>query len=111
MIIKAFFIFLLFTCFLFFLNSIIIIRTQNKLYSYLKKNKYDRWRELTTTFFNIGPGARDSIKCFKYIYGNFDNDNEDILRIKDSFKIGMRYGIMIILTMFFNAAVLYFLIK
>lgn len=61
---------------------------------YLKENKYERWRELSTIdtpFGKIGPGGGDSFKTMRYINNDLDNEDENILRFKDKAKIGMRY--------------------
>ena len=65
-----------------------------QLSSYLKENKYERWREISTIdtpLGKIGPGAGDSFKTLRYIKSDLDNEDENILRLKDSAKIGTRY--------------------
>lgn len=67
---------------------------------YLKKTNYERWRELTTLetpLGRIGPGAGNPSKLLKYIKNDADNNIEQILRLKDSVKIGIRYfGIFVL---------------
>lgn len=61
---------------------------------WLKKNKYERWKDLTTSetqFGEVGPGMGNTKKMWNYFYSDLDNEIEKILRLKDSFKIGLRY--------------------
>ena len=80
----------------------------HKLYSYLKQNNYDRWRELTSVG-RYGPGLSNPIRGFKYIYSDQDNENERVLRLKDSIKIGFRHFIIGLLSMLVNFAILVFI--
>lgn len=64
------------------------------LYRWLKVYKYERWREITTAetrFGRIGPGIVNTKKHWEYLYSETDNNDENILRLKDSIKIGLRY--------------------
>lgn len=90
--------FLIFTVIVLFLSSLFTMYKGYKLMSYLKKNKYDRWREITSIG-KVGPGAVNPFRGFSYIYGQKDNNDEYILRLKDSIKVGHRWIIISLLTM------------
>ncbi len=70
------------------------------LYHWLKKHNYERWRDLTTAesiFGKVGPGIVNARKGWQYLYSEVDNEDETILRYKDSIKIGIRYmGIFLV---------------
>jgi hypothetical protein len=80
-----------------------------KLYFYLKKEKYDRWCELTTIG-NFGPGGSNPFRGFPYIYS--DQDSEDIIirKYKDSIKLGFRQSLFILIALLVNATILAVLI-
>ena len=56
----------------------------SKLLGYLRKNKYERWLELTTVC-NI-PGGMNYPKIRDYIYSDVDNDDELVLKYKNIMK-------------------------
>jgi hypothetical protein len=76
-----------------------VVKMQSLLL-HLKKTNYERWRELTTLetpLGRFGPGTGNPSKLWKYVKSNVDNNIEQILRLKDSIKIGMRYlGIFVL---------------
>lgn len=62
--------------------------------SYLKKNNYNRWKELTT-FLGIGPGAMNAFRTIPYFYNDKDTEDSKILCYKDRLKIGINLFISI----------------
>jgi hypothetical protein len=62
-----------------------------KLNSYLKKNDYQKWREITSLG-NFGPGLSNPFRAWPYIFKNTKECDEELLRLKDSAKISMRYS-------------------
>ena len=79
-----------------------------KLSFYVKKNKYDRWRELSTIG-PFGPGLANPFKGWRYIYGEVDNEDEIILRYKDKIKAGFRLSFFMAVAMFVNALMVFYL--
>ena len=71
--------------------------------SYLKKNNYERWCEISTistAIGDIGPGARDSGKTLKYINNNDDLEDPNIFRYKKYIKISIKgVGIFILISL------------
>ncbi len=65
----------------------------NKLFSYLKKNNYQKWKELTTIG-SIGPGFSNPIKGYRYLLNKDGIEDTNILRYKDNIKIIIRYIIL-----------------
>lgn len=63
-----------------------------RLYRYLKTTNYRRWRDLTT-FYKNPSNYFHPLKLFRYIYGELDNEDEQILRYKDSLKKHFRMSI------------------
>ncbi len=61
-----------------------------KLSRYLKKNKYARWRELTTVG-PFGPGGANLLRGLPYLYSSLDCEDEEILRYKDAIRRGLLY--------------------
>ncbi len=81
-----------------------------KLNSYLKKENYDKWCDLTIIW-NMGPGGSNPFKWFPYIYGNLDNENEIILKYKKKIRFGLRKSFFLLLGLFLNIIVLAIMIK
>lgn len=108
--IKAIFVSLLFfiVAIIFFFSNAFIHNI--KLYSYLKKENYSRWCELTTIG-SFSSGGSNPFKWFPYIYNEVDNSDEVVKRCKDNVKIGLRYSFFFLLALFVNIAVLIVLLK
>jgi len=93
------FLIVLFTFILvFILIGIYVIFFSEKLNSYLKKNKYQRWSYLTT-FLGFGPGARNSARWMSYIFSKMDNKDKNIFLYKKKIKLGIK--ILFIILAFF----------
>ena len=80
------------------------------LYSYLYKNNYTRWQELTSIS-KSGPGFLNPFKGFPYIYNDIDVNDEKILRFKMSIRNGLRYNLFFLLAIIINSCILAFFIK
>jgi len=107
MIVKSL-VLLVLTCSVLFIASIgSIMWYQRFLYAYLKKHKYERWRDLTSIG-EIGPGGMNSFKGIKYIYSHQDKENEEILRLKDKLRVNINFFCIVVLTSFISCFVLYF---
>lgn len=76
-----------------------------KLSSYLKREKYDRWRELSTIG-KFGPGCLNPVRGFKHLYSELDNEDENILRYKDRIKLGLRHFFVFIIALIVNIIVI-----
>jgi len=77
-----------------------------KLTLYLKKNKYDRWRELSSIG-RFGPGMSNPLRAFRYVYGKLDDEDESILRYKHRIRLAIRLGFFTGVAMFVNAIILF----
>ena len=63
---------------------------------YLYKNKYERYEELTsfdTRLGKFGPGGIDSLKDYRYIKSNLDDEDKEILKLKLSLKTSFKYTV------------------
>ncbi|MBI4684008.1 MAG: hypothetical protein HY755_02290 [Nitrospirae bacterium] len=81
-----------------FLSGLYVIAKSTQLSLYLKKNRYERWREFGLGF--------NSFKALRYIKSDVDNEDEQILRLKDSIKIGMRHMAIFILAIVVSGGIL-----
>lgn len=72
---------------------------------YLKKVKYERWRDLTSIG-SFGPGASNPFSWLPYVYSKLDCEDEMILRLKDSIKLGLRYCFFNIIALLVNVALM-----
>jgi hypothetical protein len=81
-----------------------------RFYSFIKRTNYERWRELTTIG-SFGPGAQNSWRALKYVYGDRDNDNENVLRYKDKIRIKLRYFGIFVLAIGVNSLLLLIIAK
>jgi len=72
-----------------FITSIITAIRIYELKSYLKANKYETWRELTS-FGKIGPGMENTFKLMCYIY-KVQCEDEKIQRLKDNVRTILIY--------------------
>lgn len=81
-----------------------------RLYCYLKKNNYERWRCLTMIG-KFGPGTSNPLRWLPYIYGKEDNEDETVLRLKDNIRAGLRYIPVGLGAMIINIAIVATLIK
>ena len=64
--------------FMFLVTIVSVIRLnilQHQFYNYLRKNHFEKWKELTTIF-GFGPGMVNGKKALKFILKN-DNDIDD----------------------------------
>jgi len=102
-LLESIFGFLIFTVIAVFVSGIYTGFKDRRLNKYLKEKNYERWREITSIG-NVGPGAVNPFRGFAYLYGQKDNDNETVLRLKDSVKIGFRYILISLLTMIVTLA-------
>lgn len=80
----------------FFCIGFLVFVQNARLYFYLRKNKYDRWRELTYTRVS-GTGGSNPIRWFGYLYSEVDNDDSCVLRFKDSIRLGLRQCLFLLL--------------
>lgn len=72
-----------------FLSSILYLIKSYQLYFFLKKHNYSRWRDLTTMGKNPS-NYFNPFKIYSYINSSLDNEEEQILRYKDSMKKHLR---------------------
>lgn len=91
---------------LFFLYAVVY---NMKLYFYLKKEKYDRWSDLTTLG-SFGPGGSNPIRWMPYLKSDLDNDDENIRRYKNNVRLGLRQSLFIFIALLVNATILAVLI-
>ncbi len=70
-----------------------------KLFIYIKKEKYDRWLDLSTIG-DFGPGFSNPFKSLPYIYNELDTEDEYILRHKTKTKFGIRLCLIMIIALF-----------
>lgn len=80
-----------------------------KLSFYLKKERYNRWCELTMIG-KFGPGGVNPLKGFSYIYGDQDNDDETIRKYKNNIKLGLKQSLFFLIALLVNATILAVLI-
>lgn len=83
-----------------FIPGIYAIFKSHQLSSYLKKNKYARWREFS---------PRDNFMALKYIKSEVDNEDEYILRLKVTLKRSMNAVALFILSAFVTGALIFIL--
>ena len=84
----------------FFLAGIYTALQTILLYRWLKKNRYERWRFLTTAqtaFGDAGPGFANINKFNEYMKSKLDDEIEQIKRYKDAYRIGLRYMVIFLL--------------
>ena len=74
----------------FFKEGIHVMIIATTLSKYLKKYRYELWRNLTSIG-HVGPGASNPFRFFKWLYGTKHIDDEKLLRLTDSLKIRLRY--------------------
>jgi hypothetical protein len=75
------------------LTGLLMFIASQRLLRYLKKNKSERWAELTTVQTSIGelgPGARNTKKLYEYVYSSLDNDDEELFKRKKAHRIAIR---------------------
>ncbi len=70
-----------------------------KLTKYIKKEKYERWCELTSIG-NSGPGLSNPYKSIPYVYNELDTDDKYILKHKIKTRFGLRLCLFIIIALF-----------
>ena len=66
-----------------------------RLFFYLKKERYRRWVDVTSIR-GFGPGS-SSLRWLKYLFSNDDNDDERIMKYKNTVKIGLKYALVMLL--------------
>ena len=76
------------------------------LKKYLKKNKYERWQEITSLG-GFGPGLT-TIRGDHYLFNEKDNDDLNILKLKHKIIIGRRYFLLSFFACCFLLLMLYF---
>lgn len=76
-----------------------------RLFFYLKKNNYERWRTITTIK-HFGPGSSNPIRWFKYLTNTEDTEDNIILRHKDAVKIGFKISIFAIIGIVVNLIII-----
>lgn len=54
---------------------------QHKLYTYLRENHTEKWKELTTVL-GFGPGYTNSLRAIKFLFRKDDLDDPELLRLK-----------------------------
>ena len=57
-----------------------------RLLSYLKKENYSRWQELTSIG-KFGPGLNNAFRTIPYLYNALDNKEEKVARYKGKIRI------------------------
>ncbi len=62
-----------------------------KLNRYIKNNNYLKWREITSLG-GFGPGFSNPFRAWSYIFKNTKEEDEELLKLKDSARIGLRYS-------------------
>ena len=77
--------------FILVVSWIITIVRLFKLDKYLKKNDYQKWREITSLG-RLGPGLSNPFRAWSYIFKNTKELDEVLLRLKESAKISLRYS-------------------
>jgi hypothetical protein len=75
-----------------------------KLNRYLKENDYQKWREITSIG-SSGPGLSNPFRAWSYIFKNTKEIDEDLLRLKDSARISLRYSLIWFGTFVFSLVV------
>jgi hypothetical protein len=60
------------------------------LWRYLKQYEYQKWRELTSIG-KFGPGLSNPLRVIPYLFGDKQTGDENLLRLKDSARVGVRY--------------------
>jgi hypothetical protein len=66
-----------------------------KLDSYLKKNRPERWREITTLWGVIG--MNNPCRFFPYLLGDLDEDDEYIAEYKSKLRSNLKFSFTILL--------------
>lgn len=77
-----------------------------KLLAYLRREKYSRWKELTSIG-KFGPGLNNAFRTLPYIYSELDNEDEKIAKYKGSIRIGTRYFVLNFIALLTNIVLLY----
>jgi hypothetical protein len=76
-----------------------------KLYRYLKRENYNRWRDLTTIR-GFGAGGSNPIRFIPYLYSKEDEEDKVILQLKDNIRFGLRHSLVLFLASLIVAAML-----
>lgn len=84
--------------------SVKLVFNSYKLNAYLKKNKYQRWRELSTVGTSVG--VSNQAKWWAYLKSEQDNDDLNILRCKDQIRIYTRWFFLAVLALFAHITLL-----
>lgn len=69
-----------------------------KLIKHLKDNKYSTWQDITTIG-GMGAGGANPIRIFRYIYGNQDNDDDVVIKLKCNIKTGLKYSFFLLVAL------------
>jgi len=93
----------LYVAFLLFMSAMLVFNSC-KLNAYVKKNKYQRWRELSTVGTSVG--VSNQPKWWAYLKSDQDNDDLNILRYKDRIRIYTRWVFLAVLALFAHMALL-----
>jgi hypothetical protein len=93
-----------------FVAAVFTVLNTFRLLSYLKSEKYSRWVWLTSIG-KVGPGLKNLFRLFPYIYGELDNENQNILRYKHSIRKGHIYFALLLLACFVNLGLIYYLLN
>ena len=80
-----------------------------KLNFYLKKNNRERWRWVTSMG-SMGPGIANPFRGISYIHSDMDEEDEQILRLKNKLRLGLRGSLISLTALIINIAIFSFVL-
>ena len=107
---MSLFIFLIISLFIFVVLYFYTAIKGRNLYTYLNKNKLERWQELTTIG-DWGPGMFNFFELISYSYSTIDNDDKNILKLKHSLRNGLKYSLLFLIVIIIICCLLIISIK
>jgi hypothetical protein len=72
----------------------------------LKRKYYDQWRFVTSVG-RWGPGGGNTDRFFRYVFSDQNNDDEEVVRLKDSLKRDIYTFIVFSLTVLVSILLLF----
>ena len=104
-LVAIFFTTLLFVITTFIIVSIIHFILALRLNHYLKKNRYDKWYKLTTLG-QYGPGAANPFRGYKYLWKNFEDDDDQERKYKQKLRKIWKLTGIVFLALIINLVIL-----